>query len=112
MVMELGEAERILKAVGINLSAPIITQVSRFDPWKDPIGVIESFHLIKEKFPDAQLVLSGIMQAQDDPEAAKVVEDVKVRATKEKGVYLFTSIEQLQGIPDLSLLMPIRPDLT
>ena len=42
-------------------------QVSRFDPWKDPIGVIEAFRIVRERVPDAQLVLAGSM-ATDDPE--------------------------------------------
>ena len=42
-------------------------QVSRFDPWKDPIGVIEAFRIVREEFPNAQLVLAGSM-ATDDPE--------------------------------------------
>jgi trehalose synthase len=41
--------------------------VSRFDPWKDPLGVIDAYRIAKEKFPDVQLALVGSM-ASDDPE--------------------------------------------
>ena len=42
-------------------------QVSRFDPWKDPLGVIDAYRIVKEKMPDVQLALVGSM-ATDDPE--------------------------------------------
>jgi len=42
-------------------------QVSRFDPWKDPLGVIDAYRLVKEEMPDVQLALVGSM-ASDDPE--------------------------------------------
>ena len=47
-------------------------QVSRFDPWKDPVGVIEAFRIVRERVPDAQLVLAGSM-ATDDPEGFHVL---------------------------------------
>jgi trehalose synthase len=45
----------------------LLTQVSRFDPWKDPLGVIDAYRLVKEEHPDVQLALVGSM-AHDDPE--------------------------------------------
>lgn len=51
---------------------PIIAQVSRFDPWKDPLGVIEAFKLARREV-DATLVLLGNF-ASDDPEGAKIYE--------------------------------------
>ena len=48
---------------------PLVTQVSRFDPWKDPLGVIDAFRLIRREVPDAQLALVGSL-AHDDPEAS------------------------------------------
>ena len=42
-------------------------QVSRFDPWKDPLGVIDAYRVVKEQIPDVQLALVGSM-ATDDPE--------------------------------------------
>ena len=57
----------IVKQYGVRPHDPLIVQVSRFDPWKDPIGVIEAFRIVREEFPDVQLVLAGSM-ATDDPE--------------------------------------------
>jgi trehalose synthase len=65
--MDLGEARRVVGDFGLDLDRPIITQVSRFDPWKDPLGVIDAYRIVKEQIPDAQLALVGSM-ASDDPE--------------------------------------------
>lgn len=56
---------------------PIIAQVSRFDPWKDPLGVIEAFKLARREV-DATLVLLGNF-ASDDPEGAKIYESLLAR---------------------------------
>ncbi len=60
---------------GIDRSRPIVTQVSRFDRAKDPVGVIQAFKLAK-KYVDCQLVMAG-GGAKDDPEGAVVLEEVK-----------------------------------
>ena len=52
---------------GIDVDRPLICQVSRFDPWKDPLGVIDAYRIVKEQMPDVQLALVGSM-ATDDPE--------------------------------------------
>jgi trehalose synthase len=52
---------------GIDLSRPVLVQVSRFDPWKDPLGVIQAYGLVKAGMPGVQLALIGAM-AGDDPE--------------------------------------------
>jgi trehalose synthase len=60
------------------MDKPIISQVSRYDIWKDPEGVVDVFRLVKEKV-DCRLVLCG-NTATDDPEGAEVLESVKKRA--------------------------------
>jgi trehalose synthase len=52
---------------GIDVERPLICQVSRFDPWKDPMGVIDAYRLVREEMPNVQLALVGSM-ATDDPE--------------------------------------------
>jgi trehalose synthase len=61
------EAREIVACFGIDVSRPVITQVSRFDPWKDPLGVIDAYRIVKEQMPEVQLALVGSM-ASDDPE--------------------------------------------
>ncbi|MGH3006435.1 MAG: glycosyltransferase [Gaiellaceae bacterium] len=57
----------ILDQFGIDVGRPLVTQVSRFDPWKDPLGVIEAWRLVRSTRPEIQLALVGSM-AHDDPE--------------------------------------------
>ena len=58
----------------------MIAQVSRFDKWKDPLGVIKIFEKVRRKF-DCQLVLLGNL-ATDDPEGQKIFESVQLAAAK------------------------------
>jgi len=65
--MEFERARGIVAGFGLDVERPIVTQVSRFDPWKDPLGVIDAYRIVKAQEPDAQLALVGSM-ASDDPE--------------------------------------------
>jgi trehalose synthase len=71
------EAERlaILARHGIDPEQPLLLQVSRFDRFKDPLGVIEAYRLLKPYYPELQLALAG-GPADDDPEGAEVLRDV------------------------------------
>lgn len=69
---------RNIKKFNIPMDLPIITQISRFDKWKDPIGVIEVYKRVKEKI-DCRLILCGNM-ATDDPEGQKIYENVRYQA--------------------------------
>jgi trehalose synthase len=66
--------------VGIPTDKPIITQVSRLDPWKDPEGVIDVFKLVKEKV-DCRLVFCYNV-ASDDPEGLQMYKKVQRKANK------------------------------
>ena len=61
------DAAFVCRQFGIDVDRPLITQVSRFDPWKDPMGVIDAYREVTEEVPEAQLALVGSM-ATDDPE--------------------------------------------
>jgi trehalose synthase len=61
------DAAFVCSQFGIDVDRPLVTQVSRFDPWKDPIGVIDAYRDITAEIPEAQLALVGSM-ATDDPE--------------------------------------------
>ena len=67
MALSAEDGAYILDQFGIDVERPLVTQVSRFDPWKDPLGVIEAWRLVRNKRPDVQLALVGSM-AHDDPE--------------------------------------------
>jgi len=65
--MDQATAEAIVTRYGFDVGRPLMVQVSRFDPWKDPLGVIDAYRLVKAQVPEAQLALVGSM-ASDDPE--------------------------------------------
>ena len=67
MALSPEDASYVCEQFGIDIDRPMVCQVSRFDPWKDPLGVIDSYRIVKDKVPDVQLALVGSM-ASDDPE--------------------------------------------
>ena len=68
MALSPDDAAFVCDQFGIDVDRPAdLTQVSRFDPWKDPIGVIDAYRLVTKEMPDVQLALVGSM-ATDDPE--------------------------------------------
>ena len=78
--------DSVLERFGIDKGKPIITQISRFDYLKDPIGVIKAYRLVK-KYIDCQLVLAG-GGARDDPEGMKVLEEVRNEASGDKDIFV------------------------
>lgn len=94
---ELGEGtiHSVLAKYGLTSDKPMITQISRFDRLKDPVGVIEAFEMVRKSI-DCQLVLAG-GTATDDPESDAVLEEVRKRA---------------EGNPDIHvLLVPPESDI-
>ena len=67
MALSPEDAAFVSQQFGIDVERPLICQVSRFDPWKDPMGVIDAYRLVREEMPNVQLALVGSM-ATDDPE--------------------------------------------
>jgi trehalose synthase len=84
-------SKKIMADSGVDLKRPILLQVSRFDPWKDPLGVIKAYRLVKEKRPDVQLVLLGAM-AGDDPEGWDMLSKIEIEARHDKDIYVFTNM--------------------
>src|SRR5205814_5945723 len=69
---------------------PIICQVSRFDPWKDPLGVIDAYRAVKKQIPELQLVLVASMAA-DDPEGWRFYELTARHAGEDMDIHLLTN---------------------
>jgi trehalose synthase len=67
MALSPEDAAFVCGQFGIDVDRPLMCQVSRFDPWKDPLGVIDAYRQVKESMPEVQLALVGSM-ASDDPE--------------------------------------------
>ena len=97
------EAWEILSNLGIDRSRPLVTQVSRFDTWKDPWGVIDAFRIARESVPGIQLALLGLSQASDDPEAAETLNGVVVHAADDPDIHLFYDPNSLPVGNDLAV---------
>ena len=88
MALSPEDASYVCQQFGIDVDRPLICQVSRFDPWKDPLGVIDAYRIVKEQLPDVQLALVGSM-ASDDPEGWD---------------YFNATIAHADGDPDIHIL--------
>jgi trehalose synthase len=88
MALSPEDAEYIVDQFGIDVERPLLAQVSRFDPWKDPLGVIDAYREVKHSHPDVQLALVGSM-AHDDPEGWE---------------YYNRTLEYAEGDPDIYIL--------
>jgi trehalose synthase len=102
------------KGFGIDPGRPIMLQVSRFDSFKDPVGVIHAYRLTKKFVPNLQLVLAG-GEATDDPEAQSVIDDVYTAANDDPDIYILLlpadahrEINALQRAADIILQKSIR----
>jgi len=87
----------IVKQYGVRPGDPLMVQVSRFDPWKDPIGVIEAYRIVREEFPNLQLVLAGSM-ATDDPDGFHFWELADEARAGDPDVHLLSNIQQVGNV--------------
>ena len=89
--LERGMASQILDWIGLDLPGRLVTQVSRFDQWKDPLGVIDAYRLVREEIGGLQLALVGSM-ALDDPEGWDVYRQVSEVAEREELIHVYTNL--------------------
>ncbi len=94
-VMPPERAAQIVAALGIDPARRLATQVSRFDVWKDPWGVIDAYRMARRTHPGLQLALLGLSQANDDPEGAQVAASVRDYAAGDADIHLFFAPEGL-----------------
>ncbi|MEC8857723.1 MAG: glycosyltransferase [Chloroflexota bacterium] len=87
--MDLLQAQKVVRAMGIDTERPLISQVSRFDLWTDPWGVIDAYYIARESVPGLQLALLGLSQATDDPEGAEVFRTVAEHAGDDPHIHLY-----------------------
>lgn len=88
--LSFGQAREILAGLGMDPARPIISQVSRFDRWKDPWGVIDAYRLAKKEIPGLQLALVGAMTAKDDYGAHEVLVSLQQYAGSDPDIHLFS----------------------
>jgi trehalose synthase len=97
--LELGEqlASDVLAWIGIDPGDRLVTQVSRFDPWKDPLGVLAAYRLARAELPDLQLAFVGSM-ALDDPEGWEIYRTLQDATADDAAVHLFTNLAGVGNI--------------
>ena len=107
-------AEQILGELSVGVSRPVISQVSRFDPWKDPLGVIDAYRIVKGDFPDVQLVLMASM-ASDDPEGWEYLRLTQEHAGDDPDIHLLyfekntpLEVNALQTLSDVVIQKSVR----
>jgi trehalose synthase len=97
MALPAEDAHYIVDQFGVDASRPILLQVSRFDPWKDPMGVIDVYRMVKEEVPEIQLVLVGSM-AHDDPEGWDYWNRTVEHAAGDEDIFLFSNLTNVGSI--------------
>jgi trehalose synthase len=97
MALSPEDASYVCEQFGIDIDRPLICQVSRFDPWKDPLGVIDAYRIVKEKVPDVQLALVGSM-ASDDPEGWDFFNATIAHADGDPDVHILNNFNNVGAI--------------
>ena len=97
MALSADDARYIVSQFGVDADRPFMVQVSRFDPWKDPLGVIDAYRLVKERVPEIQLVLIGSM-AHDDPEGWDYWYKTVNYADGDRDIFLFSNLTNVGAI--------------
>ena len=97
MALSPEDAAYIVDQFGIDVQRPLLTQVSRFDPWKDPLGVIDAYRVVKETDPDVQLALVGSM-AHDDPEGWDYYNQTVGYAQGDPDIYILSNLNNIGGV--------------
>ena len=85
-LLEPEEIASVSESFGLDGDRPVILQVSRFDRFKDPVGVIRAFRMVREHIP-VQLVLAG-GSASDDPEGERVLAEVREEAGEDPDIHI------------------------
>jgi trehalose synthase len=97
MALSPEDAAYVCDQFGIDTERPLICQVSRFDPWKDPVGVIDAYRLVTDKVPEAQLALVGSM-ATDDPEGWEFFHETFRHADGDPDIKILNNLNNVGAI--------------
>ena len=84
---------------GMDPRRPLMAQASRFDPWKDPLGVIQVYRMVREEVPGLQLAMIGSM-APDDPEVSEMYGKIVAEARGDDDIHILTN---MIGVGDMEV---------
>jgi trehalose synthase len=97
MALSPEDAAFVCDQFGVDVDRPLICQVSRFDPWKDPLGVIDAYRQVTEQLPEVQLALVGSM-ATDDPEGWQFFNSTLEYAGGDPDIKILNNLNQVGSI--------------
>jgi trehalose synthase len=97
MALSPEDAAFVCDQFGVDVDRPLICQVSRFDPWKDPLGVIDAYRMVKEKHEGVQLALVGSM-ATDDPEGWDFFQKTHEHAGGDEDIKILNNLNNVGAI--------------
>jgi trehalose synthase len=97
MALSPEDAAFVSEQFGIDPDRPLLLQVSRFDPWKDPNGVIDCYRIVREQVPDLQLALVGSM-ATDDPEGWEFLQSTMAHAGEDPDIKILNNLNNVGAI--------------
>lgn len=108
-------ARHVLEWIGIRTQRPLVTQVGRFDRWKDPMGAVHAYQRVRPHVPDLQLALVGSL-ALDDPEGWEVYEEVRAATAHDSLIHVLTNlvgvgnieVNALQSFSDVIIQKSLR----
>jgi trehalose synthase len=97
MALSPEDAAFVCDQFGIDVDRPLMCQVSRFDPWKDPIGVIDAYRVVTKHMPEVQLALIGSM-ATDDPEGWEFFNSTMAHADGDPDIHILNNFNNVGAI--------------
>jgi trehalose synthase len=97
MALSPEDAAFVCDQFGVDVDRPLICQVSRFDPWKDPLGVIDAYRIVKEQVESVQLALVGSM-ATDDPEGWDFFQRTIEHASGDEDIKILNNLNNVGAI--------------
>jgi trehalose synthase len=97
MALSAEDAAYVVDQFGIHVDRPLLTQISRFDPWKDPLGVIDAYRLVRQSHPEVQLALVGSM-AHDDPEGWDFYNRTVAHADGDPDIFILSNLNNIGSV--------------
>ena len=95
--MDGGMVDEVMRRYMIDTTRPLVVQVSRFDPWKDPLGVIDAYRIAKEQVPGLQLALIASM-AHDDPEGWEYYTRTEEHRDGDPDIFLLSNLNEVGAL--------------
>ena len=95
--MDGGMVDEVMRRYQIDTTRPLVVQVSRFDPWKDPLGVIDAFRMARNDVPGLQLALIASM-AHDDPEGWEYYTKTEEHRDGDPDIFLLSNLQEVGAL--------------